>query len=57
MSMLAATLLRYLAPAISLLTIPAAFGVFRVASRLAAARHTISLNNASSIRIRFHHRP
>jgi len=36
MSMLAATLLRYLVPAISLLTIPAAFGVFRVVSRLRA---------------------
>jgi 4-amino-4-deoxy-L-arabinose transferase-like glycosyltransferase len=34
MSMLAATLLRYLVPAISLLTIPAAFGVFRLVSRL-----------------------
>jgi 4-amino-4-deoxy-L-arabinose transferase-like glycosyltransferase len=34
MSILAAALLRYLVPAISLLTIPAAFGVFRVVSRL-----------------------
>jgi hypothetical protein len=33
MSMLAATLLRYITPAISLLTIPAAFGIFRVVSR------------------------
>jgi 4-amino-4-deoxy-L-arabinose transferase-like glycosyltransferase len=33
MSMLAATLLRYLVPTISLLTIPAAFGIFRLVSR------------------------
>jgi hypothetical protein len=36
MSMLAATLLRYLVPAIGLLTIPAAFGVFAAVSRLRA---------------------
>jgi 4-amino-4-deoxy-L-arabinose transferase-like glycosyltransferase len=36
MSMLAANLLRYIVPAISLLTIPAAFGVFRLVSRLRA---------------------
>jgi 4-amino-4-deoxy-L-arabinose transferase-like glycosyltransferase len=36
MSILAAALLRYIVPAISLLTIPAAFGVFQVVSRLRA---------------------
>jgi hypothetical protein len=36
MSMLAATLLRYLVPAISLLAIPAAFGVFWAVSRFRA---------------------